>query len=287
VLGLFLSGLSSGAVYALAALGFILIFNATGAINFAHGELVMLGGYLGVLATGTLGLPPGLALVIVIAVMMAVGVVFYAVGFQPLRGKPFVAVFISTIAIGIILRQGALLIAGPNPYQAAPLRAGTVHVGPTQVSWQSLLVMGVTLLLVVCQALLLNRTSIGQRLRAAAQDPVASTLLGVNVRRMHLITFALAASLAGAGGVLLGPLLYVSPYIGTSLILYVYVAVVIGGFGSLPGAVVGGLLLGILQQFIAAYLSSSFRDAAIFGLLIALLAVRPQGLFGEAVAERA
>lgn len=286
MLQLVANGLAIGAIYALTALGFVLIHNATGAVNFAHGELVMVGGYVSVFVAIAMGLHPAVAIIAVPVVMALIGVVLQFVAFKPLQGKPFVSVFISTIAIGIILTETVLLVAGPYPRDHPPLLADLVQFGGITVTRQAIAIFVVTVVLVGIQRWLFAKTLLGQQLRATAQDPEAAQLIGIPVGRMIVITFALAAAFAGVAGSLLAPVFNVQPTLGISLILKTYIAVVIGGFGSLGGAVIGGLGLGVLEILTAGYITSAFRDAVIYAVLLAFLVLRPEGIFGEVVAEK-
>lgn len=286
MLQLAINGLSIGGIYALTALGFVLIHNATGSVNFAHGELVMLGGYFSVFFVVAMGASPIAAVIAVPLVMALIGIILQFVAFKPLRGKPFVSVFISTIAIGIILTEAVLLVAGPFPRDHPPLQDGLVELGGVNITRQAIAIFAVTIVLVGLQRWIFAKTLLGQQLRATAQDPVAAQLLGIPMGRMIFITFALAAGLAGAAGSLLAPVFNVQPTLGLSLILKTYIAVVIGGFGSLGGAVIGGLGLGVLEIMTSGYITSAYRDAVIFGILLAFLVFRPEGIFGEVVAEK-
>ncbi|MHB1713220.1 MAG: branched-chain amino acid ABC transporter permease [Acidimicrobiales bacterium] len=283
---LVVDGLATGAIYALAALGFVLIFNATDTVNFAHGQYVMLGAYLGVFVTAGLGLGVVAALVIVPVAMMLAGGVFYLVALRPVLGKPFSSSFVSTIALGIIISQGALLVAGPDPLKEPPVRSGAAVLSGVVFTWQALLIVGVTAILVLVQRTVFARTLLGQQLRASAQDPTMASLLGISVNRMIMVSFALAGAFAGIAGVLIAPTFYVSPTLGQDIILKIYIAAIIGGFGSLGGAVIGGLGLGVLQDLISGYVSSTYADAVIFGILLFVLVLRPQGMFGELIAEK-
>lgn len=277
---LFIAGISLGSIYALAALGFIMIHNATGAVNFAHGELVVLGGFIAVGLWESFGLPTVLLLVMVPVAMIAVGIVLEFAGYRPLQGRPFTSVFVSTMAIGIIISSATLIIYGAKPRSLPPLREGLMSFAGISTTWQNALVIGIMAGLVLFQRWLFGSTMVGYQLRATAQDPIAARLMGVPVGRMTVATFALAAVYAGIAGVLMAPVFFVSTTSGVSLILKIYIAVVIGGFGSLLGGLIGGLGLGVMEVMTAAYISSAYRDAIIFGVLFLFLVVRPQGLFG-------
>ena len=288
---LLFNGLALGAAYALVALGFVLILNATSAVNFAQGDLVMAGGYaavaLAALAPG--GELPGLLLLPVVMVVMAVlGLLFSLVAFFPLRNRPPVAVFISTIAVGVILQSGANGIFGAAP-RAAPalVVGGNLEIAGLVVSRQSLAILLVAAGLVLLIQLLLSKTQFGRRLRATAQDPDMARALGIPVPIMIGASFALAAALAGAAGLLLANQFFVTPTAGINLMIKAYIAVTIGGWGNVRGAVAGAVLIALFEVFVGTLISTTIAEAALYLTLLAILLVRPQGLFGETAGRRA
>ena len=291
-LQLFVNGLALGAAYALVALGFVLVLNATAAVNFAQGDLVMAGGLLGVALAphlpDHLPLPGLLLLPVVLALMAGLGLLLAAVAYLPLRRRPPVAVFISTIAAGIILQNGASVLFGPEPRAAPPLLGGgTLDLGGLVVAEQSLAIIAVAALLIAGQQWLFGRTQLGRRLRATAQDPEMARACGVPVTAMILVTFALGTAFAGAAGLLLANRYFVTPTAGGDLILKAYIAVTIGGWGSVPGAVAGALLIALFEVGVSSVLSYPVALGLLYATLLVILVVRPQGLFGEAARRRA
>jgi branched-chain amino acid transport system permease protein len=276
-----------GCIYALLALGFVLILNASGAINFAQGELVMLGGFVVVWLTADLALP-WYAVVVLAALAMAVlGVVLERLAFRPLKGKPFVTVFISTIGFGIVLRNVALLLWGPSPRSLPALFTPDVlRVGGAVISTQHLFIVGVTLTLLLGLQAFFVHTRTGVFMRAAAQDEETARLLGVRTGRTMVLTFVLSSLLAGLAGFLLAPVFFVYPDVGHLLILKLFIAVVIGGFGSVPGAILGGLFLGLIEVLAAAYVSSLYKDVIAFAVLMVFLFLKPDGFLGEPISEK-
>jgi branched-chain amino acid transport system permease protein len=271
-----------GAIYAIAALGFVLIHNVTGAVNFSHGALVLLGAYLGIMYSDKTGGSMWLALVLVAVTMALVGIVLEVIAFRPLVGKPFVAVFISTLALGLIVAQLILLIWGPQPRAGKPLAKGSFELGGVTVLNQGVIVVLLTVAVVAAQWFLFHRSRVGIRLRATADDATTASLMGIRTGRTKLLVFALAAALAGVAGVLMAPLSFVDPgHGGIDIMVKLYIAVVIGGFGSEFGALAGGLLLALGEVMTAAYFTSVYRDVVIFGALMLILIVRPSGIFGE------
>lgn len=287
-LQLLINGLALGAAYALVALGFVLVLNATSAVNFAQGDLVMAGGLLAVALAPLIPLPGIVLLPVVLVVMAALGLLLALAAYLPLRRSPPVAVFISTIAVGIILQNGASVLFGPEPRAAPPLiSGGTVDLGGLVVAEQSLAIIAVAGLLIAGQQWLFARTQLGRRLRATAQDPEMARACGVPVTAMILVTFALGTAYAGAAGLLLANRYFVTPTAGGDLILKAYIAVTIGGWGSVPGAVVGALLIALFEVGVSSVLSYPVALGLLYAALLVILLVRPQGLFGEAARRRA
>ncbi len=291
---LVLNGAALGAAYALVALGFVLVLNAAGAVNFAHGDLVMAGGMLGAVlgsaAAEAFGPVPGVVLLpLVLLFMAALGVLVAAVAYLPLRRKPPVAVFVSTIAVGIMLQNGANTLLGGEPRAAPPLLSGgslTLWNGVTAPE-QSLAVIAAAAVLIGLQVWVFGHTHVGRRLRAAAQDPDMARACGIPVTRMVLATFAIGSAYAGAAGLLLANQYFVTPHAGGDLILKAYIAVTVGGWGSVPGAVLGALLIAAFEVGVSAALSYPAAQGALYVTLLLMLVLRPQGLLGEAARRRA
>ena len=288
VLQLLFSGLGIGAIYALVALGFVLIFRATSVVNFAQGEFSMVAAYLMVVFAVDLGWPYWLSFLVAIAGMALLGAVFNLGVYYPLRNRTFLPVIISTIGASIFLANTVLALYGPQP-QVLPGWFDTpgVQLGPVYLDSQYLLIIGVTILLVGFQYWFFERTLLGKKLQATSQDKEMAALLGVPVATMIMITFIYSAVLGGIAGILVAPILFVSIQMGSTIALKAFAATIIGGFGDVAGAIVGGFALGIIETFGAAYISVPYKDAFAFLVLILFLAFRPQGLFGERVAEKA
>lgn len=293
---LLLQVLDLGAAYALVALGFVLILNATGAVNFSQGDLVMSGGFVAVLLASHWQLPGFLSLPLLLVLMAALGALLALLAYLPLKSRPPDSVFISTIATGIILQNLANILFGAEPLAAPPLfGAGRLNLAGVDVSVQSLTIIGVATGLLLAIHVLFRHTQFGRRLRATAQDRDMAMALGIPVDAMIVATFATSAALAGAAGLLLSNVFFVTPTVGTDYMLKAYMAVVIGGWGSIPGAVAGALLIAAfevlypslslllpaLQNLPAQELLFSQTASAIMLELVVLviLVVRPQGLF--------
>ena len=299
-LQLLFNALALGAAYALVALGFVLVLNATGAVNFAQGDLVMAGGF-GALALGSWLNLPGLALLAPLLVGMgALGLGIALVAYFPIRKRPADTVFISTIAVGIILSNGANALFGPEQRSTPPLLAtGEWRLGSLVIPYQSVATIVVAATLIAGLHWLFTRTQLGRRLRATAQDREVAASIGIPVDLMVAATFAVGTALAGAAGLLLSRSFFVSPTDGGNYMLKAYIAVTIGGWGSIPGAVLGALLIAVfevafpalpallpaLSPYGAAF-SQVWSTIVLYGLILLILWRRPQGLFGEAVRIR-
>jgi branched-chain amino acid transport system permease protein len=288
VLQLLFTGLGIGAVYALVALGFVLIFRATNVVNFAQGEFSMVAAYLMVVFAVDLGWPYWLSFLLSLGGMAILGATFNLGVYYPLRNRSFLPVIISTIGASIFLANTVLALYGPQP-QVLPGWFDTpgIQLGQVYLDSQYLLIIAVTILLVAFQYWFFEHTLLGKKLQATSQDKEMAALLGIPVATMIMITFVYSAVLGGIAGILVAPVLFVSIQMGSTIALKAFAATIIGGFGDVAGAIVGGLALGIIETFGAAYISVPFKDAFAFLVLILFLAFRPQGLFGERVAEKA
>jgi branched-chain amino acid transport system permease protein len=287
MLQLLVNGLVVGSIYALVALGLLLIFNSVQIVNFAQGQLLMLGAFIGISGAVAHDLPVGLAWLITLAAMAVLGVVFMAIAYYPLRGRPPFLVILTTIAIGIVLENLAIIVWGPLPVSLpSPVSGPALRLPGAVISRHQILVLAVTGVVLLAQWLFLTRTRFGILMQATAQDLTMARLVGIRVRTTITIAFVIGAMLAGLAGLLVAPIFLAEPTMGGILGLKGFVVSVVGGFGSLPGAVIGGLALGVLETFGARYISSDFRDAYAFIVLIAMLALRPRGLFGEKSDER-
>ncbi len=293
-----------GAAYALVALGFVWVLNATNAVNFAHGDLVMAGGFAALLLAGLLPVPGIVLLPLVIVLMAALGLGFSLLAYFPLRDRPPVSVFISTIALGIMMSNGATALFGAEPRAIPPLfDGGALELGGVAISRQSAAVIVVAALLIAGQHVLFAHTQFGRKLRATAQDRAMAAALGIPVNRMIALTFGLSTALAGVAGMLLSYAFFVSPSDGLNYMLKAYIAVTIGGWGSIAGAVTGAFLIAAFDVMLPGLpaiapalgtmpgadwlFSQTVATIVLYLLLLAILVVRPRGLFGDAVQRRA
>jgi len=286
-LQLLVQGLAMGAIYSLVALGFVLLVNAVNIINFAQGEFVMLGAFLAFTFGSTLHWPYWAVVIGVTVTAGLIGVVFERTAYYPLRGRESSTFLVSTLAASVFLRNLAQQIWGPvpfaftEPFGQAVLKAGGVTIVP-----QHLLILGATALLVGALFWFLFRTRLGKLMRAASQDRVAAQIIGVRVEMIGIVTFMIAAASGALAGVLVAPVFFVSIDMGFGVGLKAFIATIIGGWGSVPGAIAGGILLGVLEVAASAF-NSTYKDIFAFGVLILFLIALPKGIFGEKIAEKA
>ena len=294
-----LEGVSLGGVYALIALGYTMVYGVLGLINFAHSDVFMVGAYVGVFAGAALGVTssyagpssPGATLASIAAAMAAcalLGMVIERLAYRPIRKAPKLTPLVTAIGVSMLLQNVSMLAFTATPRGFPPLlRATNVGVGGVEVTSVKLIDLGAALALMVALTFLVRRTRVGRAMRAISTNLEAARLMGVPTDRIIAITFGLGSTLAGAGGILFGldqP--RVDPFIGVQPGLKAFVAAVLGGIGNIPGAMLGGLLIGVVEQLAAAYLSSSFAPAIVFSILVVVLLVRPQGLLGRVTREK-
>jgi branched-chain amino acid transport system permease protein len=280
------SGLTVGATYALAALGFSLIYNASGVINFAQGEFIAIGGMSAVVLTG-LGVPLPLAVVLAVLITTAVGLLVEKLAVEPAGNAEVVSLIIITIGASLTLRGLLQALVGKGSHALPPFSgAAPIHVGGATLLPQSLWVIGVSGLIVAALAWFFGRTMTGKAMLATSHNGLAARLVGIDTKRILLLSFGLAAALGATGGVLVAPITYTSYDVGILLGLKGFVAATLGGLGSGAGAIVGGLILGLAEAMTAGYISSAYKDATAFVLILLILFFMPQGLFGKKSTDR-
>ncbi|HZM32979.1 MAG TPA: branched-chain amino acid ABC transporter permease [Burkholderiales bacterium] len=281
-----LSGLTAGAIYALVALGFAIIYNASHVINFAQGEFVMIGGMAAASLVET-GLPLPLSILLSVGIAVLVGLVLEKLAIEPARGASVVTLIIITIGASILLRGLAALVWDKkiHPLPAfsgdAPIAIGTATLLP-----QTLWVLGTTVVVVALLWWFFNRTLTGKAILAVSVNRLAAELMGISVRRVLAVSFGLSAALGALAGILIAPISFTSWDVGVMLGLKGFAAAILGGLGSGPGAIAGGLALGLIEALGAGYLSSAYKDVFAFVLLLSALVFLPNGLAGRRVAER-
>jgi branched-chain amino acid transport system permease protein len=277
------NGTVIGSVYVLVALGMVLIFGVMQVLNFAHGVLFMAGGYLCHFAffhiTGSY--PASIALSML--ALAALGVALEQAVFRPLRNNIQMQI-VASLGLILVIQNGVVALWGPNALQMrVPAAETIVRLGTLSLTLQHLVIIGTVAATVIALQLFLTRSRLGTAIRATSQNPEAAAVVGIDARRIYLLTFVIASALAALGGALLGPLFLIFPQMGDLPLLKALTAIVLGGMGSVPGAVVGGLAIGIIEAVSTLFIPTDFRDTIVFGLLILTLMVRPWGLFGVRV----
>lgn len=282
-----LTGLTVGATYGLTGLGFTIIFNTTGIINFAQGEFVMLGGMLAVVFSSMLGWPllPAIAAAVVLTTL--IGIIMHQLTIRPVKRAEVLQFIIITIGVSILIRGAAMLLFGKDTF-ALPQFTGSTPLQflGASVMPQNLWVLGVTGVMLILMKLFFDRTIHGKAMLACSVDPKAASLVGISVRKMAVMSFALSAFVGAVGGVILAPITLTSYDRGIMLGLKGFAACIVGGLGNPFGAAAGGILIGILESLGAGYISSGYKDAFAFLILLILLFVKPSGLFGKAAIKR-
>lgn len=286
-LQLLISGSTMGIVYALIAMGMVLIFRSVGIMNFAQGEFMMLGGYFCYTFNRILHLPITLSLILASLLMGVVGAIFMRSSYWPLRKAQTKAIIVSAMGASIALKEGARLTWGAIPLSSDKVIEGTAKIGTATVQWQYIAIIGISIILMLFVFILLEKTFIGHIMQATAQDQYMASLVGIPVIVSIGLTFSLSAIITGIGGGLLAPIFFLSTTMGAASFAKAFAAIVIGGFGSVQGAIIGGLIVGLVEAFGGAYISTTYQLVLIYIVLVILLMFRPQGIFGEKIQEKA
>lgn len=282
-----LSGLSTGAIYALIGIGFSIIYNATGIINFAQGEFVMLGGMLTLFFLNLIKLPLWIAIPCAVAASTMAGILFERLAIRPLRQPTPINLVIITIGGSILIRGLSMLLWGKDTH-AIPSFSGEepIAIGAATILPQHLWILGVTLVIIAANKFYFFHTISGKAMRACAYNRRAAGLVGIDVRRMVLFSFIISSAMGSVAGIIVAPLTMTAYDVGIMLGLKGFCAAIIGGMSGGVGTVVGGLILGVLESLGAGLISSGYKDAIAFIILLLILFIRPQGLFGKAQSER-
>lgn len=283
-------GISLGSIYAIIALGYTMVYGIARMLNFAHGDIIMVGGFVVFTIVSTLGLSPWLGLLVAVAICTVLGIVIEKVAYCPLRGASSLAVLITAIGVSYLLQNVALLIFGSNARQFTSI----INLPNLKLADGRLTISAVTIVTIItCIVIMvgltafINKTRIGQAMLAVSEDTGAATLMGINVNKTISITFAIGSALAAiAGALLCSAYPSLTPYTGSMPGIKAFVAAVFGGIGSIPGALIGGVILGVIENLTKAYISSQLSDAVVFSVLIIVLLVRPTGILGKKITEK-
>ena len=287
VFQLLVSGISQGCVYGLIALGFVLIYKATEMVNFAQGDMMMLGAYVAYTYVHLAGLPFFWGLLATVLTMALIGVLIERAVLRPMIGEPPFAVLMITIGLGFILRAVAGAVWGNDPKTiSSPFTGGVLRIAEVSVGYENLAIISGTAVLCVALYLFFRFTRLGIAMQAASQNQLAAYYVGIPVKRIYSLVWAMSAAIAAIAGILVAPVSLIEPVMGF-IGIKAFAAAIVGGFGSLPGAIVGGLLVGIVEQFAGLYLPPGFSDTSAYVILLLMLFIRPQGIFATMQQKKA
>ena len=287
-LGHLVTGLSLGAIYAIIALGYTMVYGIAKMLNFAHGDVIMVGAFTVIVVINSMGLPAVVGIIASVLVCVIMGVLIEKIAYKPLRSSPPLSVLITAIGVSYFLQSLALLIFGstqksfPKVFNMAP-----VHLGELTIKGESIETLAVTTIIMIGLTMFIGKTKMGKAMRAVSEDRAAAELMGISVNRTITVTFAIGSALAAVAGIFFGATYgFIGPYSGSMPGIKAFVAAVFGGIGSIPGAMLGGILLGIIENLAKAYISTELSDAIVFGVLVLVLCVKPTGLLGKKINEK-
>ncbi len=283
-----INGVSLGSIYALIALGYTMVYGIIKLINFAHGDIYMVGAYVSFFAVTMANMSIVPALLISMVVTALLGMLVERLAYAPLRHAPRISVLITAIGMSFLLEYGSMYFVSPTPRTFPEVMGNLAYnIGGFVINGQQLLIFAITTILMIILTYVVQKTKVGQAMRAVSFDTETAQLMGINANRIISFTFGIGSALAAAGGVLVGVYYNsIDPLMGIMPGLKAFVAAVFGGIGSIPGAMAGGIMLGVIEALVSGFISSTFRDAAAFAILILVLLFRPSGIFGKAVREK-
>jgi branched-chain amino acid transport system permease protein len=283
-----INGLNVGSIYALIAIGYTMVYGIIKLINFAHGEIMMFGAYFAFIAITSLQMPVWVVLILTMAIMAVVGVVIEFVAYRPLRNAPRLSALITAIGVSLFLQNLALIIFKPQPKVMPKIFPEMmIHIGGIDISSTTVITIVLSLIFMVLLDLFIRKTKQGRAMRAVSEDKDAAILMGINVNRTISLTFALGSALGALGGILFSvAYIQVYPTMGVMPGLKAFIAAVLGGIGIVPGAMLGGFIIGMVETMTKAYLSTTWADAIVFGILIIVLLFKPTGILGKNTREK-
>ncbi len=283
-----INGIHVGSIYALIALGYTMVYGIIKLINFAHGDIIMMGAYFTFVCIVTFNLPIGVALITPVILCLLSGILIERVAYKPLRNSPRLSALITAIGVSFLLENVFFKRFGQNPIPFPQIiNPSPISLGPLQISRITFITVLISILLMILLDLFIKKTKPGKAMRAVSEDPGAAQLMGINVNSTISLTFATGSALGAVGGILYSiayPL--IDPFMGVMPGLKAFVAAVLGGIGIIPGAMLGGFIMGIAESLTKGYISSQLADAVVFGILIVVLSLKPSGLLGKNVKEK-
>lgn len=283
-----INGVHVGSIYALIALGYTMVYGIVKLINFAHGDIIMMGAFIAFVSISVLGLPLWAVIFIAILFCLVSGVLIEKIAYKPLRSAPRISALITAIGVSLFLENLFFKIFGGNPKPFPPLfNTSPITIGSLQISRITAITIVVSVVLMILLDLFVKKTKTGKAMRAVSEDQGAAQLMGINVNTTISITFAIGSALGAVGGILYSAAYpSIEPFMGVMPGLKAFVAAVLGGIGIIPGAMLGGFIMGIAESFTKGYISSQLADAVVFGILIVVLSVKPSGIFGKNIKEK-
>ncbi|MBR4059273.1 MAG: branched-chain amino acid ABC transporter permease [Lachnospiraceae bacterium] len=278
-----INGISLGSIYAIIALGYTMVYGIAKMLNFAHGDVIMVGAYVIFTTISTMGYPPIVGVIVAVALCTVLGITIERIAYKPLRGASSLAVLITAIGVSYFLQNMALIVFGADTKSFNSIvKFGPFHLGGLVISGETLVTIVSCIIIMIILTTFINKTKAGQAMLAVSEDKGAAVLMGINVNQTIALTFAIGSGLAAiAGSLLCSAYPTLSPYTGSMPGIKAFTAAVFGGIGSIPGAFVGGILLGVIEIFGKAYISSQLSDAIVFAVLIIVLIVKPSGILGK------
>ena len=285
VISQIINGLQAGSIYALVALGYSMVYSIIRLLNFAHGEVIMVGAYVAWMTMVTFALSPILAIILAVASCVALGVLIEKAAYTPLRKSPRISLLITAIGISFLLQNLALLIFGAGAQRVPPIISGpAIHIANQRIGFVALVTIIVSIASMAVLTFLVQKTKMGKAMRAVSEDLGAAQLMGININRTISFTFAVGSALAGIGSILfVSAYPQASPTMGAMLGIKAFVAAVLGGIGSIPGAMIGGFAIGLAEALVSSIGLSVWRDGVVFAILILVLLIKPTGLMGKPI----
>ena len=283
-----ISGLNLGSIYALIALGYSMVYGIARMLNFAHGDIIMVGAYSGIVAVMSMNLPPIVGILLGVVICALLGMTIERLAYKPLRQAPSLSILITAIGVSYLLQNLALIIFGPEQ-KAYPRFSGikSFNILGAKIDGMTILTLAVTACIMVGLNLFINKTKIGKAMRAVSEDKGAAELMGISTDRTITVTFAIGSALAAIASAFYGATyVYILPTTGSMPGIKAFTAAVFGGIGSIPGAMLGGIVLGLIEQFAKQYISTLWSNAIVFGVLIMVLLLKPTGLMGKVIQEK-